>query len=158
MVFRIRGRIVSLQQCSINFGILAAFWIQYGTSFLDGNASWRLALGLQMIPTVSLHLTMYFMPESPRWLAKRDEYEKALRALAQLHSNGDINDPFVQAEMVEIEAKNQWERENPPPGYIEMLVGRDRRRTWLGIGVVRSNTSKGFLTLVLTHCSNSGNK
>lgn len=142
MFFRIRGRIVSLQQCCINFGILAAFWIQYGTSFLDGNASWRLALGLQMIPTVSLHLTMYFMPESPRWLAKRDEYEKALRALAQLHSNGDINDPFVQAEMVEIEAKNQWERENPPPGYIEMLVGRDRRRTWLGIGVVRSTSSK----------------
>ncbi|KAJ5307460.1 hypothetical protein N7476_008116 [Penicillium atrosanguineum] len=132
---QIRGRIVSLQQCCINFGILVAFWIQYGTSFLSGNASWRLALGLQMIPTVSLHITMWFMPESPRWLAQRDEHEKALTALAQMHSNGDINDPFVQAEMAEIEAKIQWERQNSSPGYIEMLIGRDRRRTWLGIGV-----------------------
>lgn len=145
MVFRIRGRIVSLQQCFINLGILAAFWIQYGASFLEGNASWRLALGLQMIPTVALHLTMYFMPESPRWLAKRDEHEKALKALAQLHSDGDMDHPFVQAELVEIEAKIQWERENPPPTYVEMLIGRDRRRTWLGIGVVRPNVPKRIL-------------
>ena len=138
---RIRGRIVSLQQCCINLGILVAFWIQYGTSYLSGDASWRLALGLQMIPTVSLHITMWFMPESPRWLAQRDEHEEALRALAQMHSNGDINNPFVQAEMTEIEAKIQWERQNPPPGYIEMLIGRDRRRTWLGIGVVGLHSS-----------------
>lgn len=76
------------------------------------------------------------MPESPRWLAQRDEHGKALKALAQMHSNGDINDPFVQAELAEIEAKIQWERVNPPPSYIEMLFGRDRRRTWLGIGAV----------------------
>ena len=101
---------------------------------------------------------MYFMPESPRWLAKRDEHEKALKALAKLHSNGDINDPFVQAELVEIEAKIQWERENPPPSYLEMLIGRDRRRTWLGIGVVRPNSYRRFKALALTHCSNSGNK
>lgn len=133
-----------MQQCCINFGILIAFWIQYGTSFLSGNASWRLALGLQMIPTASLHLTMYFMPESPRWLAQRDEHEKALHALARLHSNGNINDPFVHAELAEIEAKIQWERQNPPPSYIQMLVGRDRRRTWLGIGVVSLYCRRGM--------------
>ncbi|KAJ5691235.1 hypothetical protein N7488_011970 [Penicillium malachiteum] len=132
---KIRGRIVSFQQCCINFGILIAFWIQYGSSFLSGNASWRLALGLQMIPTVTLHVTMYFMPESPRWLAQRDEHEKALEALARMHSDGNINDPFVQAELAEIEAKIQWERQNPPPSYLQMLIGKDRRRTWLGIGV-----------------------
>lgn len=125
-----------MQQCSINFGILIAFWIQYGASFLEGPASFRLAMGLQMIPTVALHVTMYFMPESPRWLAQRDENEKALHALARLHSDGDINDAFVQAELAEIVAMIKWERENPPPGYIEMLFGRARRRTWLGLGVV----------------------
>ncbi|KAJ5698573.1 hypothetical protein N7462_000578 [Penicillium macrosclerotiorum] len=132
---QIRGRIVSLQQCCINFGILIAFWIQYGTSFLAGEASWRLALGLQMIPTASLHLTMYFLPESPRWLAQRDDHEGALRALARMHSDGDINNAFVQAELLEIESKIQWEKQHPPPTYLEMLFGRDRRRTWLGIGV-----------------------
>lgn len=93
-------------------------------------------MGLQMIPTASLHITMWFMPESPRWLAQRGYHEKALQTLARMHSDGDVNDAFVKAELAEIEAKIQWERENPPPTYIEMLVGRDRRRTWLGIGVV----------------------
>ena len=30
-------------------GIFLAFWIQFGCSYLDGAAAWRLALGLQMI-------------------------------------------------------------------------------------------------------------
>jgi hypothetical protein len=94
------------------------------------------------------------MPESPRWLAQRDEHEKALKALAQMHSNGDINDPFVQAELAEIESKIQWEKQNPPPGYLELLVGRDRRRTWLGIGVVSlkiecPECSSDFLVAIL---------
>ena len=79
---------------------------------------------------------MYFLPESPRWLAQQDNHDEALKALAQLHSNGDVNNAFVQAELAEIEAKIQWERENPPPSYLQMLFGGDRRRTWLGIGVV----------------------
>ena len=109
-----------------------------------------------MIPTVTLHITMYFMPESPRWLAQRDEHEKALHALARMHANGDINDPFVHAELAEIESKIQWERQNPPPSYWQMLVGRDRRRTWLGIGVVSTEPdNEGAL---LMRRSNSGNK
>ncbi|OJJ50730.1 hypothetical protein ASPZODRAFT_126656 [Penicilliopsis zonata CBS 506.65] len=131
----IRGRIISFQQCFINLGILVAFWIQYGTTFIDGQAAWRLPVGLQMIPTITLHITMYFLPESPRWLVQRDEHEKALKALAQMHSNGDINDPYVQAELAEIESKIQWERQHPAPSYREMLFGKERRRTWLGIGV-----------------------
>ncbi|KAJ5606292.1 high affinity glucose transporter [Penicillium lagena] len=45
----IRGRIISVFQCCVNFGILIAFWIQYGTSHIQSEASWRTAMGLQMI-------------------------------------------------------------------------------------------------------------
>lgn len=79
---------------------------------------------------------MYFMPESPRWLAQRDQHEKALQELARLHADGDVNDPFVKSELAEIEAKIRWEKENPAPSYLKMLFGEERRRTWLGIGVV----------------------
>lgn len=47
--YRIRGRIISVFQCCVNFGILVAFWIQYGTSHIQSEASWRIPMGLQMI-------------------------------------------------------------------------------------------------------------
>lgn len=52
-ITRIRGRIISVFQCFVNFGILVAFWIQFGTSHIDGSASWRLPMGLQMIVSSS---------------------------------------------------------------------------------------------------------
>jgi hypothetical protein len=51
--YRIRGRIISFQQCAINLGILVAFWIQFGTSYIAGEASWRLPMGLQMVVSIS---------------------------------------------------------------------------------------------------------
>lgn len=133
---QIRGRIISLQQCFINLGILIAFWIQYGTSHLNGQAAWRIPIGLQMVPTIFLHVVFYFLPESPRWLALRDRQEDARRSLARLRANGDENNVGVLAELTEINASLRWEKQNPPPSYMQMLVGSHKRRTWLGIGVV----------------------
>lgn len=133
---RIRGRIISLQQCFINLGILVAFWIQYGTSHIHGEASWRIPIGLQLIPTLALHFTMYFMPESPRWLVQQDRQQDALQVLARLHSNGNRDNPYVRAELAEITTRIQWEKSNPPPSYTSMVFGSDARRTWLAIGVV----------------------
>jgi hypothetical protein len=79
----IRGRIISFQRCFINLGILVAFWIQYGSSFIDGQAVWRLPIGLQMVATVALHVTMYFLPESPRWLVAKDRHEEAFNGLGE---------------------------------------------------------------------------
>ncbi|KAM0247630.1 hypothetical protein ACHAQJ_009770 [Trichoderma viride] len=124
----IRGRIISVFQCFVNFGILIAFWIQYGTSHINGTASWRLPMGLQMIATLTLHITMWFMPESPRWLVQQDRQEEALQVLAQVHAGGDINDSYVQAELAEIVAKISYEKNHPPPSYFDMLLGAHKRR------------------------------
>ncbi|RFU25791.1 hypothetical protein B7463_g10559, partial [Scytalidium lignicola] len=131
----IRGRIISVQQCFINFGILIAFWIQYGTSFIDGSAAWRLPMGLQMIATITLHITMYFLPESPRWLVSKDRQDEALAVLAKLHADGNTNDPYVLAELSEIKAKLGQEKLYAAPSYFQLLFGSERRRMWIGIGV-----------------------
>ncbi|GJN74679.1 hypothetical protein PLICBS_008770 [Purpureocillium lilacinum] len=131
----IRGRIISFFQCFVNFGILIAFWIQYGTSHIQGDASWRLPMGLQMFATVALHITMWFMPESPRWLIQKDRQAEALAVLAQVHAAGDVNDPYVQAEFAEIVAKITFEKTHPAPSYFDLLIGKQKRRMWIGIGV-----------------------
>jgi MFS family permease len=155
----IRGRIISFQQCFINLGILVAFWIQYGSSFIDGQAAWRLPMGLQMVATVALHVTIYFLPESPRWLVAKDRHEEALMVLAKLHAGGDTDDLYVQAELKEIIAKINLEKRHSAPSYFQLLFGGEWRRMWIGIGVVSSHTylkkAEKFTNIPL---SNFGNK
>jgi Sugar (and other) transporter len=64
----IRGRLTSLQQWSITWGILIQYFIQFGCSYINGVASFRIPWGLQMIPGLILGLGMALFPESPRWL------------------------------------------------------------------------------------------
>lgn len=70
----VRGSLVCLQQLSITFGIMVAFWIDYGTQYIGGTgdsqsaASWRVPLSLQCIPSLILAVGTFFLPYSPRWL------------------------------------------------------------------------------------------
>lgn len=131
----IRGRIISLQQCSINFGILSAFLIQYGCSYINSNAAWRTPLGLQMLPTAALFTMMWFLPESPRWLVQKGREAEALEVLARVHAEGDQDDEYVLTEFAEIKEKINWEREIRKPSYFALLFSpKYMRRTWIGIG------------------------
>lgn len=131
----IRGRVISLQQCVINFGILSSFLIQYGSSYLSGNASWRLPMGIQMFFTMLLMVIMVFMPESPRWLIQKNRLEEALQVLARVHAGGDTSDPYVLAEFEEIKSTLEYERQLKKPNYFELLFSKEHgRRTWIGIG------------------------
>ncbi len=71
---RIRGRLVSLQQWSITWGILIQYFIQFGCSYINGVASFRIPWGLQMIPAIVLSVGMLVFPESPRWLFDHNRF------------------------------------------------------------------------------------
>jgi hypothetical protein len=99
---------------------------------------------------------MYFLPESPRWLIQKDRQEEALHVLAKVHAKGDVTDPYVQAELQEISAKISHEKLHPPPSYWTLLVGKERRRMWIGIGVVSLFPDEIVTFPFLTWNSNSG--
>jgi len=56
----IRGRMISLQQWSITWGILLQFFVQFGCSYIKGVASFRIPWGLQMIPAIMLSVGLPF--------------------------------------------------------------------------------------------------
>ncbi|KAF2097181.1 general substrate transporter [Rhizodiscina lignyota] len=139
----IRGRVVSLQQWAITWGILIQYFIQYGASFAgggpnnptQGTAAFRIPWGVQMFPGVILFFGMFFFPYSPRWLASRDRWEEAIRVLANLHGKGDVNHPKVLAEYQEIEEALRFEREEAVSSFKALFEPRIAKRVVLGMSI-----------------------
>ncbi|KAG5733106.1 High-affinity glucose transporter, partial [Termitomyces sp. T112] len=128
----IRGRIVSLQQWSITWGILIQYFIQFGCSYIDGVASFRIPWGLQMIPAIILSLGMTIFPESPRYLFDQGRENEALQVLADLHGGGDINNELVVLEYEEIKHQICFERTEGAKSYLDLLKPGNSRRVMLG--------------------------
>ncbi|OMJ09296.1 High-affinity glucose transporter [Smittium culicis] len=130
---QVRGRLISLQQWAITWGIAIAFWIGVGLNNVKSDQSWRVTLYLQAVPSAILFLGMFFMPFSPRWLASKDRYDEALVVLARLRSGGDTNNPEVIEELESIKEGIRIDRESAKRGYSDLLKYPIKRRTGLGV-------------------------
>jgi MFS family permease len=100
----IRGTLLVLQEFSIVFGIVIAFWTTYGTRYMAGQWSWRLPFLIQMIPGFILGAGIVFLPFSPRWLASKGRDDEALHVLAKLRGLS-TTDSRVYREWCEIRAE-----------------------------------------------------
>jgi MFS family permease len=128
-----RGRLVGAQQWAITWGIMIMFYISYGCSFIKGTASFRLPWALQMIPAILLFFGMMFLPESPRWLARKDRWDECKDVLVLVHGKGDVNHPWVTREFEEIKEYCEIERQNADVTYWELLSPRNINRTHIGV-------------------------
>jgi MFS family permease len=106
----IRGTLLVLQEFSIVFGIVIAFWTTYGTRYMAGQWSWRLPFLLQMIPGLILGAGIVFLPFSPRWLASKGCVDEALQVLAKLRGL-PTTDSRVYREWCEIRAEVAFTKE-----------------------------------------------
>jgi MFS family permease len=66
-----RGKLVAMYQFNIVFGILIAYLSNYFLSGFGGENDWRWMLGVMTIPSLIYTLGVFFIPESPRWLAAK---------------------------------------------------------------------------------------
>lgn len=84
----IRGRLVGIFEIASQGGGMLGFWINYGTDqHISSNsvAQYVVPLALQLAPGLLLGLGMFFFcPESPRWLARQDNFEAAEKVLCNL--------------------------------------------------------------------------
>ena len=98
-----RGRIVAWEIWFIGIGIVLAYWIDYGFSFVPGEAGWRTPIALQLVFAVIVVFIVWGLPESPRWLAKRGREDEAAQVICDVF---DLrrDDPYVLGEMEAIRA------------------------------------------------------
>ena len=88
-----RGRMTVVYQLMITIGILASNVINYiiariyklPTDRLNQNPlEWRLQLAVQCVPAFALMIFVFFLPESPRWLAEKGRNKEALDIICKL--------------------------------------------------------------------------
>lgn len=90
----IRGRLVTLNQFAICIGLLSAIIVSYFMSF---NLGWRWMFASQSIPILFFIGGLFVIPESPRWLIKKDRKKEAYLVLKRI--NGES---VAQTQMKEI--------------------------------------------------------
>ncbi|EHK26748.1 uncharacterized protein TRIVIDRAFT_33863 [Trichoderma virens Gv29-8] len=74
-------------------------FLRFGTKT---EAVFRVPWAVQMFPAIVLFVALFFIPESPRWLASQDRWEEALDVLASVHGQGNHQATIVQAQYAEI--------------------------------------------------------
>jgi len=86
---RIRGRLVSVNQFAIIFGMLVVYFVNYfivrqGDEQWNVDYGWRWMFGSESLPAAMLFLLMFLVPESPRWLTKQRRSVQALTVLTRV--------------------------------------------------------------------------
>ncbi|MFO7935660.1 MAG: sugar porter family MFS transporter [Bacteroidales bacterium] len=87
---RFRGRMVTLTQFNIVFGILLAYVSNFLIKSMDlGDVTWRWMFGVEAIPALVFVVLLIFNPRSPRWLISKNLVEEARRVLDRVGADSD---------------------------------------------------------------------
>ncbi len=138
-----RGKLVSINQLTIVIGILLAQYINWylvrnlpagaTDEFIRdswfGQQGWRWMFGMTAIPALLFFLGMFLVPESPRWLAKNGQTERARTILARIGG-----DNYARAAMADIQSTLATE-EIQSVRFTDLLEPRMRRVLLLGVGL-----------------------
>ncbi len=140
---QMRGKLVSINQLTIVIGILLAQFINWylvrnlpagaTDEFIKnswfGQQGWRWMFGLTAVPSLLFLLGMFFVPESPRWLAKNGKSDQAKAILEKI---GGAN--YASAAVMEINATLAKE-EIQQGRFADLLSPKLRKVLVLGVAL-----------------------
>ncbi|KAK6257042.1 hypothetical protein QUC31_000501 [Theobroma cacao] len=87
----IRGLLNTLPQFTGSGGMFLSYCMVFGMSLMD-SPSWRLMLGILSIPSLLYFaLTVFYLPESPRWLVSKGKMLEAKQVLQRLRGREDVS-------------------------------------------------------------------
>ncbi|WP_332630030.1 D-xylose transporter XylE [Halalkalibacter flavus] len=98
----IRGRLVSLNQFAIIFGMLVVYFVNWGIARGQSiewinDIGWRYMFLSETIPASIFFLLLFTVPETPRYLVSINKEEKAKQILSKIY-----NETMVKATLFEI--------------------------------------------------------
>lgn len=89
---KIRGTLVTLYQLAIVLGINLVYYINLqiassGDAQWNLDIGWRIMLGSEVIPSLLFFILLFFIPESPRWLASKGKIDSAKAIIEKINGH-----------------------------------------------------------------------
>ncbi|KAF2092375.1 general substrate transporter [Rhizodiscina lignyota] len=139
-----RGVLVGIHGVWICCGYSTAGWVGYGCFYYTTAFQWRFPLAVQCFAPIMLLIGLFFLPESPRWLALQDRPDAAYKVIKYLHN--DPNDPqqiLAKEEYYAMQKQIELDKSKGTGSYYELFtVPANRKRVLLG-----------FMTLFGAQCT-----
>ncbi|MCQ6958564.1 sugar porter family MFS transporter [Mucilaginibacter aquariorum] len=142
----VRGRNVAINQLTVVIGILITNLVNY---FLadTGPDAWRWMFGLGVVPSLVFLIGVIWLPESPRWLIKSGQQQKAKVILNKIGSPGFAESTFTAVEKSLVGATKQsyamvFEKAVRPAVVVGVTLAIFQQ--FCGINVVFNYTSTIF--------------
>ncbi|KAF7556021.1 hypothetical protein G7Z17_g1694 [Cylindrodendrum hubeiense] len=129
-----RGLMVGVEYTFLIAGYALSTWVDLGFYYLiPKSESWQGPYFIQMGLAFILFSMSFFLPETPRWLARNGFTDECLQTIADLHTpDGNTQADHVQQVMLEINQAVQYEATLGESTWTEMFT-RYRKRTIVGI-------------------------
>lgn len=144
----IRGTLVCAYQLAITAGLFLAAVVNIFTQGLQERNAFRIPLALQFVWAGVLLLGLSLLPETPRYLVKRNLRVQAANSLSRLRRL-DITHPALIEELAEIEANHEYELSLGPSTYRDAFTGSPhlgrRLMTGCGLQILQQLTGCNFI-------------
>jgi len=136
---RYRGALATVQQIAIIAGLFISFLSNYLLAGVSGSAenllwldfeTWRWMFWVELIPASVFLFSLFFIPESPRFLVVKQRKTQALKVLRRLYGESG------EAKLDEIDASLSSDHHKPSFNDLyDNVRKRIRPIVWVGIGL-----------------------
>lgn len=143
---RYRGLGISFLTYWVSFGSLIGTIVDNFTAKIASKNAYIIPLGIVYIVPGILFIGLFFIPESPRWLAAKGRFDEAEQSLHRLRPEGWS----VSQELTDMKTTLEAEaRLQSGIGYVDLVRNPiDRRRTTIAILALTSQAASGAMFVI----------
>ncbi|KAL9095071.1 MAG: hypothetical protein Q9165_002673 [Trypethelium subeluteriae] len=138
-----RGRWLTLQLLGgAGLGLFFAQWINYGFHNTTGRVGFAFPIAFQVVFLAVSGFLIPLLPESPRWLVKQGEFDKALEVLTRLRGPEGASDHL--AKIVEADTLEKQKTTNEFRSLFAGGPAQNFRRLCLACGIMMMHQLNGI--------------